>query len=78
MPEKKVKSNSITGTVEWFDPIKGIGYIKTDEGNLVAVTYRDLPIKDGDFELLRKNQRIRFDIYEGEMGIQAKNITSLN
>lgn len=78
MPNKKINTKGHSGIVEWFDPLKGVGYIKTDEGNFVAVNYKDLPIKDGQFVLLRKNQKVLFDIYMGEMGAQAKNINIVN
>ena len=74
MPKKKVKSNSISGTVQWFDSIRGVGFIKTDEGNLVYVNYTDLPIKNGNFIVLNTNQRVIFDIKTGARGPQAINI----
>jgi len=75
MSNRIVNTSGHTGIVEFFDPLKGVGYIKTQEGNSIAIEYKDLPIKDGQFVLLRKNQKVMFDIYMGEMGAQAKNIT---
>ena len=77
MPIKNVKSKSISGTVQWFDSIRGVGFIKTDEGNLVYVNYTDLPIKNGNFIVLYSNQRVVFDIKSGSRGPQAKNIKIL-
>lgn len=74
MPTKNIKSESISGTVQWFDAIKGVGFIKTDEGNLIYVNYTDLPIKNGNFIVLIPNQRVIFDINIGNRGPQAKNI----
>ncbi len=71
-------SDSISGTVQWFDSIRGIGYIKTDEGNLVFVNYTDLPIKNGNFIVLKTNQRVIFDITIGSRGPQAINIQISN
>lgn len=62
------------GTVEWFDTTRGIGFIKTQEGNTIFVNYTDLPIRDGDFIILRPNQKVTFEIYQGVRGQQAKNI----
>jgi len=73
----KVKNKKITGTVQWFDTIKGIGFIKTDEGNLVFVDYTDLPIKNGDFVVIRPNQKVKFDLITGQRGPEAKNIIIL-
>ena len=74
MPTKKIVSESISGTVQWFDSIRGVGFIKTDEGNLIYVNYSDLPIKNGNFVVLHTNQRVIFDIKSGSRGPQAKNI----
>ncbi|MEA3450665.1 MAG: cold shock domain-containing protein [Bacteroidota bacterium] len=74
MPRNSIKKGLIKGTVQWFDTLKGIGIIKTDEGNLIYVNYRDLPIKDGDFVVLKSNQKILFEIKNGHRGPQAKNI----
>lgn len=74
MPNKSIKKGLISGTVQWFDTLKGLGYIRTDEGNLIYVSYVDLPIKDGDFVVLKPNQRVLFKIITGPRGPQAKNI----
>ncbi len=71
---KSLKSRAIRGIVQWFDSIKGIGFIKTEEGNMVFVNYTDLPIKNGNFIVLRANQSVEFDIKMGFRGPQAKNI----
>lgn len=74
MPKSIVKSKAVGGIVQWFDSIRGIGFIKTDEGNLVFVNYTDLPIKNGNFIVLKPNQKVVFDIKLGARGPQAKNI----
>lgn len=73
MPNQ-IKKGPITGIVQWFDTMKGVGFIKTDEGNFVKVHYSNLPIKDGDFIIVKANQRVKFDIYEDINGPEAKNI----
>jgi len=71
---KKTKTDRVKGIVQWFDTTRGYGYIKTSEGNVIFVNYTDLPIRDGDFVILRTNQQITFEIYQGDRGTQAKNI----
>jgi len=73
----KVKTTKISGTVQWFDTIRGIGFIKTDEGNLVYVNYADLPIINGSFVVLKPNQKVLFEIESSERGPKAKNISIL-
>ncbi len=74
MPNNAIKTGLISGTVQWFDTLKGIGFIKTDEGNLIYVNYKDLPIRNGDFVVLKTNQRVLFEIKSGQRGPEAKNI----
>lgn len=74
---RKVKTGKISGIVEWFDTIRGIGFIKTDEGNLVYVNYADLPIVNGSFVILKPNQKVLFEIESSERGPKAKNISIL-
>lgn len=71
---KKIKVGKIKGVVEWFDNTRGFGYLITTEGIRVFVYYADLPIKDGDFIVLRQNQNVYFEIFQGPRGPQAKNI----
>lgn len=71
---KKIKKGRITGIVKWFDTTRGYGYIKTEEGNLIFVNYTELPIRDGDFVVLRPRQKVSFEIFEGLRGAQAKKI----
>jgi cold shock CspA family protein len=74
MATKKNKSQQTTGLVEWFDSFKGIGYIRTEDGNLIMVTYKDLPIRNGDFVVIRKGQKVMFNIQTGIRGPEAKDI----
>ena len=76
MPKHK-KTKQLTGTVKWFDPSQGIGYITTTDGLNVYVHYTSLPIRDGKFVPLEENQEVSFEIQEGFNGPQAVNIKIL-
>ena len=78
MPGKKIKTGQIRGTVEWFDAFKGNGYIRTDDGNLVLLTYKELPIQNGDFIVPKKGQKVIFYIESGVRGPEAKNLKIIN
>ena len=69
-----IRQKQVKGTVKWFDSTKGIGFIQTDAGNDIFVNYTDLPIKNGRFITLQANQKVIFDIKEGDRGPQATNI----
>jgi len=62
-----------TGTVKWFDSKKGFGFISCDDGNDVFVHFSAIMI-DG-FKTLEENQKVNFDIVDGQKGPQASNVT---
>lgn len=63
------------GTVKWFNDSKGYGFITTDEGKDVFVHYS--AIMDDGFKTLAENQRVSFDVTQGEKGPQAANVQKL-
>jgi len=71
---QEIKSNRVNGIVQWFDSTKGIGYIQTEEGNEIFINYENLPIKNGRFITLQKNQKVIFDIHEKRGYPEAINI----
>jgi len=71
------KKKQVIGIVQWFDVNKGIGFVKTEEGNFVKILYKFLPIKDGDFVLVKENDKIKFEIIDDINGPIAKNIEIL-
>lgn len=61
------------GTVKWFDPQKGFGFIEVDGGGGdVFVHWR--AINASGFRSLEENQRVEFDIVDGQKGLQADNV----
>ena len=62
------------GTVKWFNDIR-VWFITTDEGKDVFVHYSAI-MGDG-FKTLAENQRVSFDVTQGEKGPQAANVQKL-
>lgn len=61
------------GTVKWFDPKKGFGFIEVDGGSGdVFVHWRS--IEASGFRSLEESQRVEFDIVDGPKGLQADNV----
>lgn len=61
------------GTVKWFNPEKGIGFIERGEGvRDVFVHYSAINI-DG-YKTLDEGATVTFDIIESEKGPQAANV----
>lgn len=60
------------GRVEWFDDKLGSGLIKSSDGHLIYVHYKDLA--QGGHRTLRRGDEINFDLYGTEAGTRVKNI----
>lgn len=60
------------GTVKWFDPKKGYGFITTEDGTDIFVHYS--AIQGGGYKELKENQKVTFDVTEGPKGKQASNV----
>lgn len=64
------------GTVKWFDPKKGYGFIeKAEDGEDVFVHFS--AIQQDGFKTLEEGQNVEFDVTQGEKGPQAENVTVL-
>lgn len=62
------------GTVKWFNPEKGFGFIQQESGEDVFVHYS--AIKSGGYKSLEEGQRVDFDVEQGPKGPQATNVTT--
>ena len=63
------------GTVKWFNPEKGYGFISRDDGEDVFVHHTAI-VGEG-FRSLDAGQRVEFEVTEGKKGPQATNVTKL-
>jgi CspA family cold shock protein len=71
---RKIKRNfrGETGTIKWFDPSKGYGFLIRDKGGDLFVHLR--AVQSSDRRKLRENTRVRFSVEDSEKGPQAENI----
>ena len=70
-----MESKKYTGTVKWFSPEKGFGFISVNGADDVFVYYID--ILSAGFKTLTKHQKVEFEIIEKERGPQASNVKIL-
>ncbi len=64
------------GTVKWFNPNKGFGFIETENGRDIFVHYS--AINDEGFKTLHEGDRVAFEVVEGARGEQAANVEKLS
>lgn len=62
-----------TGTVKWFNEGKGFGFIAPDAGGKDLFAHFK-EIQGTGFKTLLENQRVEFEITQGQKGPQAANI----
>jgi CspA family cold shock protein len=68
-------SNTITGTVKWFNDSKGFGFIEQESGADVFAHFSN--IQGDGFKSLVEGQRVQFTVTQGQKGPQAENIVAL-
>jgi cold shock protein len=64
-----------TGTVKWFNPVKGFGFITPDDGGSDAFVHISAVERAG-LPPLREGQRVNYELESGRNGKKsAENIT---
>ena len=66
-----------TGTVKWFNETKGYGFIAPDNGGKdLFAHFKEIQGGTG-FKTLQENQRVEFEVTQGQKGPQASRIRVL-
>jgi CspA family cold shock protein len=61
------------GTVKWFNPDKGYGFVTREDGDDLFVHFSEIQM-DG-FKTLQEGQEVTFDVTTGQNGkLQASNV----
>jgi cold shock protein len=61
-----------TGVVKWFSSEKGYGFISQEDGPDVFVHFS--AIEGSGYRNLEENQKVEFDLTQGQKGPQAANV----
>ncbi|MFN1833829.1 cold-shock protein [Balneola sp. MJW-20] len=64
-----------TGVVKWFHNTKGYGFISTENGEDAFVHYSE--IQSDGFRKLRRGESVEFLLDNGDKGLHAKDVVSL-
>ncbi|GAB2895210.1 cold-shock protein [Microbulbifer echini] len=68
-------SNTVTGTVKWFNESKGFGFIQQQSGPDVFAHFSS--ITGSGFKTLVEGQKVEFKVTQGQKGPQAEDIVPL-
>ncbi len=68
-------SQTVTGTVKWFNESKGFGFIEQENGPDVFAHFSN--ISGSGFKTLTDGQKVEFTISDGAKGPQANNIVAV-
>jgi len=68
-------SNTVKGTVKFFNESKGFGFIEQENGPDVFAHFSAI-VSDG-FKTLADGQKVEFTVTQGPKGPQAENIVAL-
>ena len=68
-------SNTVKGTVKWFNEAKGFGFIEQESGPDVFAHFS--AIQSEGFKTLTEGQAVEFTLTQGQKGPQAENIVAL-
>ena len=66
-----------TGTVKWFDPTKGYGFIAPDNAKQDVFVHSSA-VKASGLDILDANQKVAFDIEEKKGETSAININKVS
>ncbi|MHC1773613.1 MAG: cold-shock protein [Flexilinea sp.] len=68
-------SDTVKGTVKWFNESKGYGFLSQPEGEDIFVHYT--AIQGNGFRTLKEGAEVEFVIEHGPKGLQASNVILL-
>jgi CspA family cold shock protein len=71
--QSNVMSETVTGTVKWFNDAKGFGFISQEDGKDVFVHFS--AIQGEGHKTLQEGQAVTMKVTDGAKGPQAEDVT---
>jgi cold shock protein len=68
-------ADRVTGTVKWFNRVKGYGFIKPESGEDVFVHYS--AIRGEGYRNLDEGDKVEFAVTQGPKGLQAVDVSKV-
>jgi CspA family cold shock protein len=68
--------SKVTGSVKWFNPEKGYGFLTQDNGGKDVFVHFRAIVAEG-YKTLPEGQRVSFEVEEGQKGLQAANVETI-
>lgn len=62
-----------SGTVKWFNPEKGYGFISQPDGGADVFVHHSAIVMNG-YRLLEEGQTVEFEVEEGPKGLMAREV----
>jgi cold shock protein len=75
-PVPQKETDMAQGTVKWFNADKGFGFISQDAGGADVFVHFSA-IQTGGYRSLEENQRVEFEVTQGQRGPQADQVRPL-
>ncbi|GAB0057514.1 Cold shock-like protein CspE [Candidatus Magnetaquicoccaceae bacterium FCR-1] len=69
-------SQTVRGTVKWFNNSKGFGFLAPEDGSEDVFVHFSAIKADG-FKSLEEGQKVKFEVVRGQKGLQAANVEPL-
>ncbi|MEO5331784.1 MAG: cold-shock protein [Magnetococcus sp. YQC-5] len=66
-------SQTVRGTVKWFNNSKGFGFLAPEDGTEDVFVHFSA-IKSEGFKSLEEGQKVKFEVVRGQKGLQAANV----